>query len=484
MCRTAAAASLSCALALVTGCAAFVAKSEYADYRAVRMEQRDESRLRAMQRYVERHPDGRWYSEIQRERQQRDRAVFEAGRSHRAGLELYLEAFPDGKFVGQARSRLAAIEVIEQRKREEAQRAERTAEERRQRDDELSRTWVTRFFGFWMKTLVSLTGWGAPIAEVARGNEDFSRAFGRPPRPRCTSEECVKFYESAYAIPIPGGTRLERSMWLVLRLRMDDGRLTSAELLLPAGGFSRWQELEERRVVVDGDPEARAQAVAWALGRIAPLIDKLAPGNQPIEAYELAAIPKFTFGPTGELTDTTAEDPSAPANRIQGSTGGDERAPAVEDLVRPTAPEPAADLEMETLQVGRDGRARPRDPQPPAAGAGAEQPGMGPAGEGELVLEPLAVPRSDGTLPSPAPPVTAPAGAAPDPAGQPSSPAQPTVHAYRAGSLRIVVFAGVTSESGDLLDGLLIEPASSAAGAPPAGKKPAARGARRVPPAR
>ncbi len=459
----------ACVLALLVGCAAFVTKSDYADYRAVRLEQQDEARLRAMQRYVTRHPQGRWYGEIQSERERRDREVFEAGRSHRAGLELYLDAFPDGQFAGQARSRLAAIEVIEQRKRDEAQRAARMADERRQREDELSRTWVTRFFGYWIDTLVSLQGWGSPIAEVARSNDAFSRAFGRPPRPRCSTEECVKYYESAYAVPVPGGTRVERAMRLVLRLRMDRGRLMGAELLMPGGGFSRWHELEERRVVVDGDAEARAQAVAWAFGRVQPLIDQLAPGHQPIENHKLGAILKLTFGPTGELTDTTAEDPSAPANRIQGSSAGatpEPPAATVEELVKPEAPEPAPDLEMDTLQVGKDGRATPR----PADSSSVAQPPPGhvagaPAGEGELVLEPLAVPRAAGAAGA-----AAPAGSTPAPASTPAvsvPAAPPSVRAFRAGALRIVVFAAGGGDAGGL-DGVLIE---RVADAPAARKK-------------
>jgi hypothetical protein len=451
--RSRAIAALACALPL-WGCAVFVSKSDYADYRAVRMEPRDAVRLRAMQRYVARHPDGRWYDEVQREREQRDREVFEAGRSDRAGLELYLDAFPDGAFASQARSRLSAIEVIEQRKRDELQRAQRLADERRVRDEELRRTWVTRFFGYWIETLVGLQGWGSPIADVARGNAEFSRAFGRPPRPRCTGEECVKYYESAFAVPVPGGTRLERAMRLVLRLRMDAGRLTGAELLLPGLGFSRWHELEQRRPVVDGDPEARAQAVQWALARIQPLLDKLAPGHQAIEGYALSEPPKLTFASTGELTDTTAEDPGAPANRIQGSAGDPSATPPVEELVKPTAPEPAPDLEMAPLQVGKDGRAVPAQPAPAPGPAGAAP--AGGAAPGELVLEPLAVPRTDGAAAGAPAAAPGPAAPAATPAAPAATPVAPTVRAFRAGDLRIVVFAAGAGDAA-ALDGVRVE---------------------------
>ena len=270
-----------------------------------------------MQRYVARHPDGRWAADVQRERAASDRAAFEAGKSTRAGIELYLTAFPDGAYASQAKSRLTAIAAIEQRKREEAARAAQLEQERQG-----ARGGAQPHVGHALLRLlgedaVRLDHWGAPIDQLARANPDFSRAFGRPPRPRCSSDECMKYYESSYAVPVPGGTRLERTMRLVLRLRMDRGRVTRAELLLPSWGFSRWKEIEERKPVVDGDPEARTQAVDWAVSRVLPLLDQIAPSRQPVAGYALAEIPEPAISPTGELIDTTAEDPSAPANHIQ-----------------------------------------------------------------------------------------------------------------------------------------------------------------------
>lgn len=444
---------------LLAGCAAFASKTDYADYRALRMERSEDERLLAMQRYVERHPDGRWYDEVQRERALRDRAVFERGRSDREGLELYLSAFPDGAFASQARSRLEAIAVIEQRKRAEIERAEQLAQERRERDAELSRTWVTRFFGYWMKTLLALDGWGAPIEQVARDNPAFSRAFGRPPRPRCMLDECVKSYESAFAVPVPGGTRVERTMRLLLRLRMEEGRLVRAELLLPGGGFSRWQELEQRHVVVEGDVEARARAAQWALDRVVPLLDQLAGGHEPIEGYPLPAIANVAFGITGELTDTTAEDPSAPPNRIQGSGApGASQDPAA--LVRPTAPEPAADMEMDTLHVDEQGRAAPAVSE--MALDPLVVPGPSGTGQGELVLAPLTVPRAEDSDPdasgTASTPVAPPVGREPAAAEEEIAVSvEPAVHAFRAGGLRVVVFAASAASPG-AMDGVLIEP--------------------------
>jgi hypothetical protein len=442
------------ALCLSTGCAAFAKKSDYYDYRAAHTAHDERIRLVAMQRYVARHPSGRWYDEVQGERQQRDKEVFEAGKSDRAGLELYLAAFPDGAFAAQARSRLSAVAVIEQRKREEAQRAERLAVERKQRDAELARTWVTRFFGYWARTLLALQNWGSPIEQVARANPEFSKAFGRAPRPRCSADECVKYYESAYAVPVPGGTRLERSLRLILRLRMEHGQLVRAELLLPGWGFSRWQELEERRPVIDADPEARKQAVDWAIARVTPILDQLAADRQPVHGYTLAEIQKPAIGANGELVDTTAEDPAAPSNRIQGEAPATPEAePDVAELVKPAAPEQAPDMELAPLQVGKDGRALSN---PPGAAAPAPIAVEGPV----LEMAPVTVPAAPGTpaAASPAPSATA----APAPAAVTAPPAPAVTQAFLAHQLRIVVFAAGADAKAPAYDGLVLERALDA----------------------
>jgi hypothetical protein len=432
-------------LVVLGGCAVLAPKAEYRDYRAVRLASDDSERLLAMQRYVARHPDGRWYDEVQGERARREQAVFEAGKSDRAGLVLYMSAFPDGSFAGQARSRLSAIALIEDRKRQEAALAVRMAQERKLRDAELTRTWVSRFLSYWARTLVQLQGWGTPIEQVARTNAEFSRAFGRAPRPRCTTDECVKYYESAYAVPVPGGTRIERAMNLVLRLRLAQGQLTRAELLLPSWGFSRWHELEERSVVVDGDPEARARAVQWAMTRVLAALDPIAKDRTALADYVLAEIGKPAIGPSGELLDTTAEDPGAPSNRISDTPGAaPSPEPGIEELVKPTAPEAAPDMELAPLRVGASGATAP-PPElvlPPVAVA---QPG---AATPELVLDPVAVGSAGSTTPAPA---------TPQPTSAPAAPSPRELRAFQAGDLRIVIVAAGAGEGGPAYDALVIE---------------------------
>jgi hypothetical protein len=446
---------------LISGCAAFAGKSDYRDYRAVRLAHDDEQRLVAMQRYVDAHPDGQWHDALQLERQRREREIFEAHKSDRKGLELYLAAFPDGIFADQARSRLSAIAVIEQRKRDEAARAEQLREQRKQRDAELSRTWLTRFLGYWAKTLLAIDDWGAPIEQVAQHNPEFSRAFGRPPRPRCTSDECVKYYESSYAVPVPGGTRIEREVRLMLRLRLASGRLTRAELLIPQRGFSRWAEIEERQPIVDGDVEARQRALDFALGRLTPLLDELAPNRQPLPSYVHSPPGSPRIGPTGELVDTTAADPGAPSNRIQGNTQPKQKDPTISELVAPAQPGQTPDMVMNPLYVGPDGR--PLTPPPATATEPDAAPSAKPNdGQGSPVMElaPIVIPRAPGDAPAAA---GQPAKGAPEAPPETSALRHPGLtRAFSASGLRVVVFAAPSDAPDPAYDGLIIERAGPA----------------------
>jgi hypothetical protein len=459
-------------LLAANGCRVFAGKGDYEDYRAVRLARDPDQRLYAMQRYSERHPSGAWQEEIAVERTDREAEIFESGKSTREGLERYLRAYPDGTFAAQARSRLAAVDVIERRRRDEEAQARQLAAARKQREQELSRTWVSRFAGYWAGTLLRLTGWGTPIPEVARQNPQFSRAFGAAPRPRCTADECVKYYQSPYGVPVPGGTRVERTLALVLRLRMHEGKLDRAELLLPALGFSRWYELEQRKVIATGDVQGRTQAVQWAIGRLQEAIKPVLPELAPLPSYALAPIPAPAIAPSGELTDTSAEDPSQPPKQLSGTEPAAAQ-PDIGTLVKPKETEPAPDMVLAPLGVTKEGRTFTPTPsaaassQPPAADGGGEV----------MVMDTLAVPKQPA---GGAPVASAPAAGSGEPAPAPENvSAPPVVEAFHAAGLRVVVFAAAGSTTGkDAYDGLLIERVSAASAAPvpkpPKPKRPVA----------
>jgi hypothetical protein len=425
----------------LAGCTAFAGKADYADYRVVRMAHDERQRLLAMQRYVQRHPDGWFYQELQTERAGRESAVFESGKSDRRGLEFYLEAYPDGRFAGQARSRLQAMKQVERKRARESNRAKSFRAERRRQEAGLRRTWIRRFSEWWISALLAIEEWGAPLPEVARANAGFSRAFGSQPRPRCSPDECVKSYRNLFAVPIPGGTRVEREVRLHLRLKMREGKLERAELLLPNRGFSRWYELENRSLIVDEDSEDRVRAVEWAFDTLKGLLPGADGGVEPMDGHALAAIEASsllslaTGGETGPLPPRSASP--YPGNALEPSDQTPDRAQNDAQAVFPEQAGTAPDMVMDALQVPVEGT--PLAPPEPAP---------------DLVMDALQVSADEG-----APGSTLDREAA---AGEGGTATQESagpyrVRAFRGRGLRIVLFASGAGQPLPAYDGVVIE---------------------------
>jgi hypothetical protein len=285
---------------------------------------------------------------------------------------------------------------------------------------------------FWTSTMIGVSNWGSPIADVARANPPFSRAFGQPPQPRCSREECIKFYQASYAIPVPGSTRIDRSVELLLRLRMQNGEVERAEMLLPNKGFSRWYEQENRTIVVDEDPTQRQQAIEWALERIIPAIREAAPNAAAIDV-----VPE----PIDPPTVRAPNQPDQGASRAPGDEAEEARPEATEE--------------------------RPRQEQQTGQGTG-----QGGGGLDELLDRAAG---TDETEPAPEPEPE------PPPAAEPESMVIPiALQGFRAGRVRIVIFAAAGEDYGSGYDGVFIEHMEEGTNAPAAPRRSGRRGRRGV----
>jgi hypothetical protein len=478
---------------LSSGCVLFASKADYADYRTIQLSSDTSERAVAMRSYVEKHPHGQWRGKIEAERKSQELKTFEAGKDSHKGLAYYLEAYPDGTYVSQARSRLNAIALIEQQRKQAQVQAASLAETRKQRAQELRRTWLGRFLGYWVETLSSLRGWGEAIPTVANNNPAFSRAFGALPRPRCTQDECVKYYASAYAVPVPGGNRIERNLALLLRLRMRAGKLERAELLLPERGFSRWYELEERRAVSSGERVERERAVEWAIKRALPLIEQLVGGVSALPAASLPTIDPPAIGPTGELIDTSIENPSDPQNSVPHEDNAGigvaankpKVAPTAADLVKPENPSATPDMSFDAIGVSKQGQrvdALQLQANPARAADGGSTSQM-------TFATPLDVPKTGPVAAANAP---AQATAKPESNGAPLPAVVRSFQTSAGSGLQVTLFAAGTDGPG--YDGIVIErytgkklaakagapvkptvqPSAAGAGAPNPAPKPAA----------
>lgn len=319
----------SLVLTALAGCSTFATHDEYGAYRAVRRAASDRDRLIAAQQYVERHPGGIWLEEVQAERRRHEESVWENGNSTREGLEWYLQVYPDGQYVEQARPRLAALQTVSSTREQQEARQDELDEQRRREAAEQQRTWVTRAVQFWTRTLLGIRNYGSSIQRVGQANPDFGRAFGEGPAPSCEPNVyCIKHYGQLYHIPVPGATRIDRHIDVYLRLLMDRGRLERVELVLPNKGFSRWYEMENRTVVTDEDPDQRNAAINWALERIQPLVEQVATGAQRVDFIPDSLSPLQV---RGEAADTD-QAPTSPQKQdgsiddlLDGAMGGNQQ---------------------------------------------------------------------------------------------------------------------------------------------------------------
>lgn len=350
---------LALTLSAFGGCSTIATHEEYGAYRAVRRASSDRDRLVAAQQYVEHHPGGYWIEEVQAERRRHEDEVWSNGNSTREGLEWYLQVYPDGQYVEQARPRLAALQTVSVSREAQEQRQDELEEQRRQELAEQQRTWVTRAVQFWTTTLLGIQNYGSTIQRVVGANAEFSRAFGQAPMPTCTADYCIKHYGQLYHIPVPGATRIDRHIDVYLRLKLVRGRVERAELVLPNKGFSRWYEMENRTVVTDEDPEQRNAAINWALERIQPLVEQIATGAQRVD---FIPEPLDPLQVRGEAANTDAAPTSPDEAAAPAPAGAQKQDGSIDDLLddamgnqqqpppdQQPPPEPPPDAQGETL---------------------------------------------------------------------------------------------------------------------------------------
>jgi hypothetical protein len=442
-------------LLAASGCAILASKSEYAAYRAVRTASDDQARLLAEQAYMAAHPGGQWSKQVQEHRVEAEPAVWEAGKGTRDGLEFYLAAFPDGPHAAQARPRLAALMTVSGRREDEEARRRAVEAQRRAQQEEQRRTWTTRAVSYWTRTLIGLQGWGSPIPVVAQSNPAFSRAFGENPPPRCNADECIKFYRNAYAIPVPGATRIDRVIELVLRLKMPGGNVDRVELLLPNKGFSRWFEMENRTIVTDEDPTQRQQAIDWVVERLGPVLGE-AGAAQPTDGLTLDVFAPLAFTSTGEATGT-----GTPGSGGADAADEPESAPAA-----PAAPAPAAPEAGSTAPAGGP------DTTPTEGAAATSTEGATPS------VDDLLAQHSGGDASPATPPPAPPPAAVETPTAPAEAPVPPrAVRVFTTSALRVVVFAAADDDYGAAYDGVYVErnrPAAAPSNAPAGPRRPGA----------
>lgn len=328
-------------LVLMSSCATFASHEEASSYRALRRVSDSRERLVAMSSHVQRYPNSAWSNDLRQVLAGSEESLWAENDSSQEGLQYYLSVYPNGQYVEQAQRRLAAVGVVEERREVEAEHVE-ALETQREEDVTLARRqWVTRAMQFWTRNLITLRGFGGTISQVARSNPEFAQAFGQAPEPQCTPAECIKHYQAHFGVPNPGGSRIERDMHLYLRIVFQGrGRVQRIEVFMPDHGFSRWQELETRQLVLEEDPEQRQAAIDWGMAQVATVLAEVLRNGS-----ESQVVPLRILAPgqveTGPAADTQTEIIAAPPTEGTEGSGGTTGSSELDDLLRQAVPEEA-----------------------------------------------------------------------------------------------------------------------------------------------
>lgn len=303
---------LSLAVLLIialSGCQTAAPRGDYAAYRRVRVSPTLHQQLAAVHAYLSQYPGGHFVDDASSLLATHESAYYRQLQSTIPGLNRYLLLYPQGRFARQARERIRALKAIRRAENQVRDAQGNRREQPLEAGLNAHLSWPSKAAAYWLRTLLGVRNWGVPIAEVAAQNGAFNHAFDTAPRPQCSRRECLKRYQSPYIVPNPGGLRVDGELELILRLRLADGHLLRAEVLMPNRGFSRWYEHETRALAHDDNPEARQAAIAWALDRLLPWVSELSPNAIPVDVIP-EPIDKPTLGGRGGVGVAPTEQAS------------------------------------------------------------------------------------------------------------------------------------------------------------------------------
>ncbi|APR78139.1 Hypothetical protein A7982_03486 [Minicystis rosea] len=271
---------LVAALALtVAGCQAqaFIASpSDYAAYRATRLGATVEDRLAAAQRYLDKHPDGRFAEEVHAFFDAAETAFYDESKSTKAGLRSYLALLPTGPHHELAGRRLDELDAAARASREEISRSRAEVEARVSGPAAAERARVREEIEAWLQRFLDVKTYEAPLA-AARADLVVPFALSLP-SPRCTTfdppepqavprpavaRRCTKLFSLPYSVEVNRATE-PREATLEVVLTQDARGVPLGATIAGPDLFLRLEETFRIRPIAPGDTAQRAAAVSRA----------------------------------------------------------------------------------------------------------------------------------------------------------------------------------------------------------------------------
>lgn len=263
-------------------------RDEYHLYRTTRVAPTEEQRLGAAHQYLTRYPDGAYRNEVRGYFEPAEEAYFYASRDSLPKLRAYVAAMPEGpraKAVSarivELESTLAASRRQNQRFLDKVERIESTlagaAESRRSFLREVTE---------WSRLLSGIRTFGEPASRL---DQELVQRLGLTDAGICSADRCRKELPLSFEIPDAGKLR-RRDVPASVELELDTqgvvrARFAAKELM------SRVGEVIELKPAVEGDLQARAEAIARAVTVFAAAIEARVPearcGRPPVSPVVL-----------------------------------------------------------------------------------------------------------------------------------------------------------------------------------------------------
>lgn len=244
-----------------SGCAAFTqitsSPSDYHDYRAYRVAAHEGRRLELADRYLQRHPDGKWIGEVTEDFRTSELVYFREARTSREGVRNYLSFLPRGPHALEAQSFLESYDGQNPRSRDEQWLTEARATE------SMLSQWAEERRGVNEAVFAALSIMLAPEMDHATLDSVgplFTRVYGKG---RTWGVGHGVHKELRFRVPTGRGYALRR-MSFDLEAEAENGRVTSIVMRGPAL-FLRWCESSKLVALDPQKVEDRLEANLFAL---------------------------------------------------------------------------------------------------------------------------------------------------------------------------------------------------------------------------
>lgn len=249
--------------------------AEYRRYRQARLATTVEARLGESERYLREFPHGHYYEQVRSFYVPAEERYFRLAWNTLPRLRSYLSEMPHGPHAEAVADRITELEsrrvFAERREQRAALRTERIelglAQAAAQRRDFL------REFALLVRLLGSTRSFGQPTSEL--DSELLLRFRVRAPSGRCDAERCTKTFSFTYAVP-QNKVLTERRSDVTLEIGLERGMVQSLSLSGPEL-LTRVAEAVIVRAVPAENPQARAEALGYALDVIAEALDSALP---------------------------------------------------------------------------------------------------------------------------------------------------------------------------------------------------------------